>query len=259
MAQPTNRGADDSSRGMGLFITSAVVIFIVLVLAVFVVVTGDGDDSDSAAPQQTSDPAASNGGNDGGSGADGGSGEGTPPPAGCSPTDTDQTVLTTAPEDVTWDLVNTVALPRSSSAGPLAVDGMTASCYARTPLGAVMASMNAFYRSVLAAPDVEPLRTQVLPGEGRDVLEAQLAGVDEPIQSGDMAQIAGFRVASYTDEIAVVSLVNGDANAGSLKSTDVTVQWADGDWKLVVRDDGSLSTPADSLSDLIGYVQFGGV
>ncbi|MFF8784602.1 hypothetical protein [Streptomyces sp. NPDC015125] len=166
---------------------------------------------------------------------------------------------TTAPKDVSWDLVNTVALPRSKSAGPLKIDGTIAGCYAHTPRGALMAVANGVYRSVLGAPDVKPLKAQVLPGTGRDTLEKQLKKVDQPVRSGQMAQIAGFRVVSFTDQTTVISIVNGSQSANSLKSVDVTVRWANGDWKLVAQPNGSLSSPSDHIDSLDGYIQFAGV
>ncbi|MEU7222335.1 hypothetical protein [Streptomyces chrestomyceticus] len=246
----------EAAGGNKLFIASAAVVCIVVLLGVFVVVTAGGDDTkgNSAGPPPAgSTPTPGSGGAAGDSPAPGG-GNG-----GCAPSDTDKTVPATAPDDVTWDLVNTVALPRSKSAGPLKIDGKAAGCYAHTPRGALMAAANAFYRSILAAPDVAPLRAQVLPGPARDTLEQQLKKVDQPVQSGQMAQIAGFRITSYTDATTVVSLVNGSASARSLKATDITVQWAEGDWKVVPPPGGGLNTPGVQLTSMDGYIPFGGV
>ncbi|MFL4496496.1 hypothetical protein ACJ6WD_35440 [Streptomyces sp. VTCC 41912] len=249
------RTTGDEDGGNRLFIASAAIILIVVLLGVFVVVTS-GDDKDNAAgPQPTGSSTPT-------SGAQSGAGDGQPPAPdgnGCTPTDTNKSVPTTAPDDVTWDLVNTVALPRSKSAGPLKIDGKTASCYAHTPRGALMAAANGFYRSILVAPDVAPLRAQALPGPARDALEQQLKKVNQPVQSGQMAQIAGFRIVSYTDATTVVSLVNGSETAHSLKSSDITVQWSGGDWKIVPPPTGGLNTPGIQLTSLDGYIRFGGV
>ncbi|MER6733791.1 hypothetical protein [Streptomyces puniciscabiei] len=250
--------SDGEPRGNGLMIISGVIVLVVVLLGVFVVVTSDGGDgkTDDGASHASGSGASSSSGSTGDNG-DGGSQSGAPVSGGCKPTDTDQKVPTTAPGDVTWSLAKTAALPRSKSAGPMVVNGLTASCYAHTPRGALLAAINTPYRVALAAPDKAPVEKLVLPGAGRDKLEAQLSQVD--VQAGELSQVAGFRVVSYTPQTAVVTLVNGSADAHTLKSSDITVQWSDNDWKVVAREDGSLTTPATPVSDLLGYIQFGGL
>ncbi|PBC72417.1 hypothetical protein BX261_7291 [Streptomyces sp. 2321.6] len=257
MAKRTTGDGGEAAGGNRLFIASAAVILIVVLLGVFVVATSGDDDKNGGAagaqPTSGSTPTSS---------SSGGAGDGQAPADdgnGCKPSDTDKSVPTAAPDDVSWDLVTTVALPRSKSAGPLKIDGKVASCYAHTPRGALMAAANGFYRSILSAPDVKPLKAQVLPGAGRDALEKQLKKIDQPVQSGQMAQIAGFRIVSYTDTTTVVSLVNGSQSAQSLKASDITVQWSGNDWKIVPPPGGGLNTPGDQLSSLDGYIPFGGV
>ncbi|MFH9871564.1 hypothetical protein ACH4NT_36505 [Streptomyces lydicus] len=248
----TGNDGDEAAGGNRLFIASAAIILVVVLLGVFVVATSGDDDKDGktagAQPTSASTPTSSPDGQAPDDGA-----------KGCKPSDTDKSVPTTAPDDVSWDLVNTVALPRSKSAGPLKIDGKTASCYAHTPRGALMAAANGFYRSILSAPDVKPLKAQVLPSAGRNVLEQHLKAIDQPAQNGQMAQISGFRITSFTDQTSVVSLVNGTQAAGSLKSFDVTLQWSGGDWKVVAQPNGGLSSPGDRLDSLTGYTQFGGL
>lgn len=257
MAKRTTGDSDEGAGGNRLFIASAAIILVVVLLGIFVVATSGGDDkkgggATAGAQPTSSTPTSSSGGAGDGQAADDGA-------KGCKPSDTDKAVPTTAPDDVSWDLVNTVALPRSKSAGPLKIDGQVASCYAHTPRGALMAAANGFYRSILSAPDVKPLKAQALPGASRDALEKQLKKISQPVQSGQMAQIAGFRIVSYTDTTTVVSLVNGSQSANSLKSSDITVQWSGGDWKILPPPGGGLNTPGDQLNSLDGYIPFGGV
>ncbi|MFF9483028.1 hypothetical protein [Streptomyces sp. NPDC014733] len=260
MAKRTTGDGDEAAGGNRLFIASAAIILVVVLLGVFVVVTS-GDDDQGGGGTAGARPGGTSAAASPGSGTSGG-GDQAPEHGdnnGCTPSDTDKTVPTTAPDDVSWDLVNTVALPRSKSAGPLKIDGQTATCYAHTPRGALMAAANGFYRSILSAPDTAPLRAQALPGPARDALEKQLKKIDQPVQSGQMAQISGFRIVSYTDATTVVSLVNGSQAAQSLKSSDITVQWAGGDWKVVPPPGGGLNTPGVQLTSLDGYIPFGGV
>ncbi|GHG64153.1 hypothetical protein [Streptomyces griseocarneus] len=250
-------GQDRGKLGGGLFITSAVFILLVVVLGVFVVVTDDDDakggNSAASGASATPAPPASGGGNGSSSAPQ------KPADGSCAPTDTDSKVPTVAPKDVTWEIVNSAVLPRSKSAGPMKFDGLTASCYAHTPRGALMASINGYYRSIVALPDSKPMKEMLLPGPGRDKLLEGAKQITQPVPTGDLAQLAGFQVVTYTAETAVVSLVNGEAAGRTLKVFQVTVRWADGDWKVVPADDGHLTSSINSISDMTGYTQFRGL
>lgn len=182
---------------------------------------------------------------------------------GCAPRDSNPSLPEQPPMDVTWSLFRTAALPVSASAGPTRFEGPVARCYARTPRGALMAAINLFYRIAVTAPDTTVALRQVVAGPGRDELLDQLrqARPDEPADqaSGSLAQLAGYRIVSYTPDTTVVTLVNGATATNSLKSGDVTVRWQDGDWKLVARPDGWISTPPTPLRSLAGFTPFGGV
>jgi hypothetical protein len=232
-----NRGA-----GSPWMMISAVVVALVVVLGLALALTGGSKKSPSAAGDSAATPSAT--------AASGGS--------TCAPSDTDTSLPVAAPA-VSWQLVDTVALPVSTSAGPLQVDGPVARCYAHTPRGALMAALNLFYRAVVAAPSIAVLQQQAVPGAGTTLLEQQIAAVTQPVQPGDLAQIAGYRIVSYTPQTTVVTLVNGSEQSNTLKSCDVTVQWSGGDWKLVVGSDGSISSPATSIPSMAGYTPFGGV
>ncbi|MEU1377884.1 hypothetical protein ABZ442_30170 [Streptomyces triculaminicus] len=252
-----NDGQDKGKLGGTLFITSAVFILLVVVMGVFVAVTGGDDDTSGAgaAPSAAKTPAASTSGG-GGSGSS--SGAAKPADGSCSPTDKDKTLPTTAPKDVTWELAGSAAVPRSKSAGPMKFDGLTAGCYAHTPRGALMASINGFYRSIVALPDSGPMREMLLPGKGRDRTLEDVKQVKEPVPPGELAQMAGFQMVSYTEDTAVISLVNGAQADHSLKVMQVTMRW-DGDWKIVPRDDGNMGSTSNAIPDMAGYVQFGGI
>ncbi|MFF4652547.1 hypothetical protein [Streptomyces sp. NPDC001380] len=228
--------------------TAAAVLLVAGIAVLGLVLAVTGRPSRSAAPDAGSAPAAT--------AAAGGA---VPPATGCAPRDTDPSLPQEPPADVTWSVVSTAVLPTSAAAGPTRLEGPVARCYARTPRGALMAAVNLFYRVGLAAPRTTVTQRQVVAGPGRDEMIRQLRQVDEQVRPGELAQVAGYRFVSYTPDTTVVTLVNGSAAAGSLKSLDVTVQWQDGDWKLVARPDGWTSTPATSLHSLVGFTPFGGV
>jgi hypothetical protein len=246
-----NKAPGESGSPSTAMMLAILAVAIVAVLGIVVALTGPGSS------KQQADPAPSAGATGSGTSSDGGGS--TPGAPACQPSDTDQSLPATPPADVTWKLVNTVALPASASAGPLVVDGLVARCYAHTPRGALMAALNEFYRVAVDAPALDVANQQLVPGPGRDALEAQLKTVDQTPVPGELAQIAGYRIVTYTATTTVVTLVNGQSSASSLRSQDVTVQWSGGDWKLTVQPNGQLASTSTSLTSLAGFTVFGGV
>ena len=241
-------GSSDRQRPPVGLMASIVVVAVIVVLGLAVVL------SNGSKPSKTA-----TGGGDGVSSTPVAGASPSPSDWGCRPSDTDTSLPAQAPTDVTWSIVNTVAVPTSSSAGPLQTSGLVARCYAHTPRGALMAAVNLFYRVAVEAPQVTVVQEQVVPGAGATALENQLKTVTDPIQAGELAQLAGYRIVSYTPDTTVITLVNGSVQSNTLKASDVTVQWSGGDWKLVVGPDGSISGPGTSITSLAGYTAFGGV
>ncbi|TDC69803.1 hypothetical protein E1200_07215, partial [Actinomadura sp. GC306] len=62
-------------------------------------------------------------------------------PDGCAAVGNDQSIPSTAPNQVYWKRFEGVALPFSSSVGPLEVKGDVARCYEHTPRGALFAAV----------------------------------------------------------------------------------------------------------------------
>lgn len=170
-----------------------------------------------------------------------------------------------APDDVSWELFQTLALPWSVSAGPMVVEGDVARCYARTPTGALIAAVQIDARYFLARDWRTVVQKQVEPGVGartytsrRDADEADFGPASPPVP-GSLMQIAGFRVTGYDERTAVVELVRRSNSSGFLKVTELTVVWTDGDWKLQLKTDGADSVPARAVDSLEGFTPWGGV
>jgi len=184
-------------------------------------------------------------------------------PRGIGPPDAqlDQTVPTSPPAGVQWQLYQRVALPYSATAGPRIIDGAVARGYAHTPTGALIAAVQIPARSLLS-PGTEwrqVVQQQVTPGSGRDryiQLRSQVTTDGPP--DPRLTQIAGFRFVTYTPDIAVIQFAS-KSNTGQLQITTGTVQWSDGDWKQVLQPDGSLSPTAQIVPDLTGLVAWSGV
>jgi hypothetical protein len=173
----------------------------------------------------------------------------------------DQTVPTSPPTDVQWQLYQRVALPYSTIAGPRIIDGAVARGYAHTPTGALIAAAQIPYRMLVSGGDTwrQVVDRQIVPGPGRDrfvQVRSQVTADGPP--DPRLTQIAGFRFVTYTPGIAVIQFAS-KSNSGQLQVTTSTVQWADGDWKQVLQPDGSESPTVQSVPDLTGMVVWSGV
>lgn len=226
------------------FLAAAGFLAIIVVLGVVVAVASSGGDSagDSAVPA-TAPPGASS--------APGGS---------CHPTDTTQQVPTTAPPGVRWELFQAIALPTSATAGPLVQHGEQRSCYAHTPVGAMIAALQISARLTYSSQWRVILDQQVVDGPGKTALARERAstGARPPLPAGEVAQVAGFRFITYSADTAVISLLLRLAPSTYAEST-LTVKWQDGDWRLELQPDGSPDIAGPQRSSLEGYVAWGGV
>jgi hypothetical protein len=167
--------------------------------------------------------------------------------------------LLVAPENVTWQLFMGVALPYSPTAGPAAVDGPVYRRFERSQAGALLAAVHLGTRYLLTPGEGwrEVLDRQVLPGAGRDAFAVNRTGVDPQAPAGTYGQIAGFRVVTFTPDVAVVQLVSRFPTSGVLQVTTTTVRWVGGDWRLQLQPDGGTSPTAQAVPSLDGFVVWG--
>lgn len=170
----------------------------------------------------------------------------------------EESSLTEAP-DVEWELVGTVAAPTASSAagpGDVRSNGLR-TCFAHTAEGALFAAVN--YVAMSSDARTLPLLIDLIePGPGRDAAEATAESGGEP--SSARLQIAGFKVSSYTAGEATIDVAWTVTSAGSqLVSLPMVLRWVDGDWKVVLSDDGQLPFGSASLQSLGGYIPWAGV
>jgi hypothetical protein len=177
---------------------------------------------------------------------------------GCDVPPGPQAIPQSAPAGVTWELYDTVALPFSAQAGPTVVNGDVARCYAHSPTGALLATVQIAVRYALAANWQAVIAKQVMPGTGRNVYAAERPGADVTIQAGQFGQFAGFQFVTYTSALAVVQLVV-QLPSGEMQATTMTVQWADGDWRLQLQPDGSPGPNVQQVPNLTGFIPWAGV
>lgn len=174
----------------------------------------------------------------------------------CNPDNSDQDVPRTAPRQVFWTRFKGVAVPHSPSVGPLIVQGDIARCYAHTPRGALFAAAQISVRLDRSAGWQKILGQQVVGGEGKAAY-ARVRAAGQVVPAGEAAQIAGFRIVSYTPQTAVVGTVSRDPAHGGRMARTTTVRW-DGDWKLAPTPQGSTGSAPQAVDSLSGYVFWGG-
>ena len=173
-------------------------------------------------------------------------------------------VPTTAPAGVRWRLLGSFALPYSASAGPVQVSD-TASGYARTPVGALIASAQLLGRGTGPDPSeaaVERTITQqFVAGPDRDRLLAHFkADPGTDTEAAATNQIGAFQVGAYSPDSATVSIavrLPSSTTAQSYRVATVVVRWVDGDWRMVPPAGGDWQSVIRPAPNLIGFVAWG--
>ncbi|QES56122.1 hypothetical protein DEJ51_19780 [Streptomyces venezuelae] len=204
--------------------------------------TGSGTGTASAAAEQTQQPSGTSAGR----------------PAGCSTDDTDQAVPTRSPADLRWMTYRTDLLPASPTAGPLKVEGPVWSCFARTPLGGVLA-IHAIWAKMGGSDWKAVTEKQMARGPGRDQLVAkrsELPDDDKTGAPGSDGTYLGFRfLTASKDQVTAMILMrlpDGRYAAGTASAV-----WEDGDWKLRPTLTGSISESITPVGGTDGFVLWG--
>ncbi|WP_165966365.1 hypothetical protein [Actinomadura sp. 7K534] len=155
-----------------------------------------------------------------------------------------------------WKRFKGVALPFSPVVGPLDVKGDIARCYQHTPRGALFAAVQISVRLDRSAGWQKIMERQVVEGEGKAAY-ARVRAAGQVVPAAKAAQIAGFRIVSYTPESAVVGTVSRDPARGGRTARTLTVKW-EGDWKLAPTGEGSTGSAPERVDSLSGFVFWGG-
>lgn len=218
-----------------------VAILIVLGLIIAIInITSDDDDAPSAAP--TSDPTEEATTDESVCGLEGHDTEGS---------------LNQPPENVEWELIDTIAIPSSDTAGPGTIeDNGLRYCYAHTPEGALLAAANTFAWGSLVGTKTAPelVKRSVAEGPGYEAALKQISAASG-VDSTPGLQIAGFRLLSYDNSTALLDIAV--EQSGALAHMKLELVWQGGDWKLRPQPDGS-SGQAAPLPDLTGFIPWQG-
>ncbi|MFD7787220.1 hypothetical protein ACFV4Q_29615 [Streptomyces nojiriensis] len=179
-------------------------------------------------------------------------------PAGCGTNDTDQAVPTRSPADLKWMIYQTDLLPASPAAGPLKVDGPVWSCFARTPLGAVIA-LHAISAKMGGSDWKVVTEKQLARGPGRDAFIAERSKLPDTNKTGTPGSdgtFLGFRLLNASkDQVTAKILVRtADGRHAALTASAV---WEDGDWKLRPTLTGSITESMTAVGGTDGFVLWG--
>jgi len=184
------------------------------------------------------------------------------PPATPTPSSLDQSVPDSPPPGVTWQIIDTVALPFSASAGPASVVDGIPSGFAHTPAGALVAMVQIDFRHLIEPNFVAVTNADVANTPGRakffNLVEADGLTNPENPEPGTYLQLAGFQFVSYTSSTAVIQLLTARPD-GSYQVSTLSVAWDGNDWQLVLQTDGTDSPNQQIVSSPVGFVLWGGV
>jgi hypothetical protein len=134
--------------------------------------------------------------------------------------------------DVDWEYEGLLGYPTSPTLGPASADGLVRTCFAHSPLGAVMMASNAMVQlngSEAAAKELMDKR--LAPGGARaEIIDSLGSWTDRP-ESFRM-ELTGFRVLDYDTTTALVAVsVRASAQGESgLFSATFRLVWLQGDW-----------------------------
>jgi hypothetical protein len=178
------------------------------------------------------------------------------------PSASDSIAPDTPPSGITWEIVDTVALPFSKSAGPFDVTNGIPSGFAHTPTGALLALIQIDFRHLIEPNFVAVTSADVANTPGRAeffrlVKAGHLANPAQPAP-GTYLQLAGFEFVNYTSSTAVIQLLTS-RDDGTYEVSTLSVAWDGTDWQLVLQANGTDSPNQQIVSSPVGFVLFGGV
>ena len=141
------------------------------------------------------------------------------PSATASPSSLDQSVPDSPPPGVTWQIIDTVALPFSASAGPASVADGIPSGFAHTPTGALVAMVQIDFRHLIEPNFVAVTQADVANTPGRAKF-FRFGGSRRAHQSGE----SGTRDLSATGRVPVRELHDLDRSDPTAHSRARTVR-----------------------------------
>ncbi|KAB1637797.1 hypothetical protein [Pseudoclavibacter terrae] len=180
-------------------------------------------------------------------------------PGAPDPAESEEWRLAIAPE-TSWRDVDVNLAPSAPATGPGEThEAGFASCFQRSPEGALFAAANFLVQSNTAGLRGPLLDHALAPGPHRDALLAASKSGAESGSSGELIrlQIVGYRMLAFdgqTARVDVAQRVTVDG-ASNFIAAVVDLEWVDGDWRIPTDDPHPVRMQA--LGDVGGYVRWG--
>jgi hypothetical protein len=250
MVSNESAGAADDKRPWTQpgFIVAAAIVILIVILGVIIAFTG-GSGDDAHRPTAPAVPA-------------------TRQPAASSDSSASICGLAAGPQEMPsslprtkWELVGRMVSPTAPNTfGPKRRAAGIRSCFSHSPTGALYASVNVVATATDPSLWKGLARHLLAKGPGRDRAVQDVGGEDAAPASSTI-QVAGFSFRTYAPEAMTVSLafrVDAGAQGAFFASLPMRMTWEDGDWKLVVADNGDPFADLSRVPDLSGYVAWSG-
>lgn len=152
--------------------------------------------------------------------------------------------------------VGALQVPVSASAGPLHRSGPVWSCYAHTPMGAVIAAY--VIPAQLATRNWRTVADQAVVHDPARATFLRLSAHQTftPLSPDEAPAPVGWQVVTYSPRQATVQVLATAAERDSWQVTSVNLTWAGGDWKLAMTNAGAPATDPQPLADTAGYTKW---
>jgi hypothetical protein len=174
--------------------------------------------------------------------------------AACPPLHSGTAIPPGPPLDLAWRNIGKIPVPVSASVGPVRFGRPAWTCYAHSPIGAVMAVYG--ISAALSGPDWQAAAArEIVPGPGQQafIMAGQHQHYVPP--AARVARPVGFTVVAYTARQATIEIV---AVAGSEFAAGFrTVVWDGADWKLAMMPGGMAGPGPELLSSAAGITMWG--
>ena len=176
---------------------------------------------------------------------------------GCPSGPQSSTIPTAPPSDLQWKGVGAIEVPTSASDGPFRVQGDVQSCFAHSPMGAVIAAYDIFGSLLSPQGMTAAALAGLAPGPGRQVYIAGTHAQGIPtLTPGELVQPVGFQVVAYTPEQATIETL-ASAGGQSYQADERTLVWSGDDWRLLLTPDGSIGPDPQLVQSAAGFVLWG--
>jgi hypothetical protein len=177
---------------------------------------------------------------------------------GCPVSPDSGSLPTAPPADLRWKGDGAIEVPVSASDGPFRVQGDVPSCFAHSPMGAVIAAYDIFGSLLSPQGMTSAALAGLAPGPGRQVYIAGTRARGIPtLTPEELVQPVGFRVVVYTPRQAIIETL-ASASSQYFQADERTLVWSGRDWRLLLAPDGSIDPGPRLVQSAAGFVLWGG-